>query len=120
MPQLSDAQREALRARAAGLREEISHLTSEREQAEHGLSRDMEDARLLDEIATLEAQRESAEARRDAATVTAEGAAELMAQAAAQMEAEAAAKALTPTLVPDKPLTTDKRNADKPAEGGSK
>lgn len=79
---LSYTERQALQARAAGLREEVSSLRAEQDGAVASLSQDMEDAALLREVTRLERQRDDALESRDRATVTAQDAAALMEEAA--------------------------------------
>jgi hypothetical protein len=90
---LSNEERQALRARAAGLREEVSSLRSQQDEAVASLSQDIEDAALLREVQELEKRRDDAVESRDRATVSAADAAELMAEAA-QMETVTNAVAL--------------------------
>lgn len=87
---LSAEDREAMRQRAAGLRDEVSSLVAAREAAEQGLSQDVEDVRLLAEIQALEAQKLAAKERLDAVTVDADTATQVMEAAAARQLASTA------------------------------
>lgn len=75
---LSDKDRDALRARAAGLRAEVSALRSERDLAVEEASQVQQDLALMGEVARLEQEAEAARIARDRANGSVEDAIAIM------------------------------------------
>lgn len=67
---LSEAERQALRDRAAGLRNEVSALTAERDSAYREAELARTDAKLVGEVVALEQRRDDAKVARDRASGT--------------------------------------------------
>lgn len=84
---LSEEERQALRAKAANLRVELTNHTARRDEAFAAASREREDAALLAEVQSLETQVEAAAQQADAAEVSVGDAAAVMLAAARQGDA---------------------------------
>lgn len=113
---LSAADRAALQARAAGLRVEVSSLTSERDAAVAEASASVDDQALLNEVIRLERERDAAESERDRARGTVADAMAVMQATAAKLDVPVEEPvnvnpepllATLPVLVDEKPVEVD-------------
>lgn len=107
---LSEMDRQALRARAAGLQTELAAQVTRHDEAVTAASLNREDAALLAEVKRLEKEVADAAARADKAEGTVDDAAAIM-QAAAAAQAPATNKPQTGLLTADLGSTAGKEGS---------